>query len=115
MGLDKLPTWAGRTTGDAAASEPRAARALDPETGEPVPRLNLWQRVTMRLLSKGGDLLVKRWAPRQLLKLLTVAATYIGASESDTAGTVAFLVAGLSALLELLGSALSRRFLKLQS
>lgn len=99
---------------DAAAPAPRAPRVLNPETGETVPDLTLRQRMTLGVVSHLGRPLIMKWVPRQLLKVLTIVATAIGASEGDTRGTVAFIVAGLIFLLEMGLSWLARRFLKLK-
>ena len=110
------PAWSPRPEtpiGTGAATDP--PRARDPESGAAVPDLTLWQRVTLGAISGVGRPLITKWAPRQLLKVIGMAGTYIGATEADAAGTVGFCVAGLAFALEVLTSWLSRRFLKLKA
>lgn len=113
---NQLPPWSPRPEtpiGTGAANVP--PRARDPETGAEVPDLTLWQRITLGMVSAIGRPLITRWAPRQVLKLVAYAGVYIGATQSDMAGTAGFLLAAGWAALEFLTSWLSRRFLKLKA
>jgi hypothetical protein len=110
------PAWSPRPEtpiGTGAAKVP--PRARDPETGAEVPDLTLWQRVTLGAISGVGRPLITKWAPRQVLKLVTYAGVYVGATQADTSGAAGFLVAALGAGLEFLTSWLSRRYLKLKA
>ena len=113
MPNDKTPPWsAARET---PAPPPPALRALNPQTSAPIPALTLRQRLILSTLDGAGHAFVAKWLPRQLLKILSIAAAAIGAADADTTGTVAWLVCGATFLLELLLSFLSRRFLQLKS
>lgn len=89
-------------------------RAIDPETNRPFPRLSFTQRTKLAMIKKFSDWFIKGWLARQVLKYITIAGTAIGATADQTTQTAAFLTAAAAALVELVCSWLSRKWLKKQ-
>lgn len=105
--MKALPPWDARNR---QATQP--LRAVDPETGKPFARLTIPQKARLSIVQSLLTPLITGWLPRQLLKLLAPVSIAIGASKESSEGTVAFVVAGVAFVLEIVLSKLSRKWLK---
>ncbi len=76
------------------ARAPERRRALDPATGQPIPRLTFKQRTALSVMDRLTKFIIP-WILRRLLTALSAAAAVIGATPEDTQHTAAFLTAAV--------------------
>lgn len=113
MPNDKQAPWStGPGSRVGTATPPPAPRALNPETGEPIPRLTLRQKLTLTSMKKVLTLVIG-WISRRLGTAVAGAAVVIGASPEEANATTAFLTAGAVFLAELLLKWVRLKYLKL--
>jgi len=89
-------------------------RAIDPDTNLPFPKLTFTKKTKLAMIKKFSDWFIKGWLARQVLKWISLAGAAIGATAEQQTQTAAFLTAGAAALVELVCSWLSRKWLKKQ-
>lgn len=105
---NQLPPWDARKR--SLKHQPKPAdvrRAIDPETGLPFGRITLTQKLKLKTMNALIRPFLTKWLPRQLLKVLSVAAAAIGATQESADQTALFLTAGAAWLLEIILSWLS--------
>lgn len=91
-------------------------RALDVETGKPIPveepELNWWNSIVLEALIK----LIKFWAPRQILKVLVALSAAVGGSMMAEGhvleATTTFFLSLLIGILEMSASQMARMRLR---